>query len=140
MSLNISITNDDLKLAIRKIIKDQNNKEDFIQLIHDLLSESHTGSAYFIKLALGGSLPLIPNIGDQGYVNIDSLGYGQDKDAYRNSEFCQHGFIPCTVNRIKSIASYCPLFVILPDINQIERETSITIEQFYLDASADPYD
>lgn len=139
-TISVSITNDEIRESLRKIITTSDNKEDFVELLSDLINESHMGSTYFIKLMLGTSLPKLPNIGDQGYILVDSLGYGHDKDQYRNSEFCQHGYIPCTVSKIKSIATYYPIYVTLPDIGQKETEIGISIEQFYKGDSVDIYD
>jgi hypothetical protein len=140
MSHNVSITNDEIMSALRKIIKDSSNKEDFVLLLNDLLADSHMGSTYFIKLMLGSSLPKIPKVGDQGYILVDSLGYGHDKEKYKNSEFCQQGYIPCTVSRINSIASYSPIYVTIPDIGQSEKEVGISIDKFHEGDSIDIYD
>jgi hypothetical protein len=140
MSHSVNITNDEIMSALRRIIKDSTNKEDFVLLLNDLLADSHMGSTYFIKLMLGSRLPKIPKVGDQGYVLVDSLGYGHDKEKYKNSEFCQQGYIPCTVSKINSIASYSPLQVTLPDIGQPDKETGISIDKFYEGDLIDIYD
>ena len=140
MSLSVTITNDEIRESLRRIIRTSDNKEDFVELLHDLIAESHMGSTYFIKLMLGGRLPELPKIGDQGYLFIDNLGYGHDRDLYKNSEFCQQGYIPCTVIKLKSIASYYPIYVSIPDIGQKEKEVGIGVDQFYKGDSVDIYD
>jgi hypothetical protein len=139
-TINLTITTNDIINSLRKIIINSDNKEDFVLLFSHLITDSYMGPTYFIKLMLGDNLPKLPKVGDQGYTLIDSLGYGHDKEKYKNSKFCQQGYIPCTISKINSIAAYNPLQVILPDIGQPDKETRIDINQFYIDDLGDVYD
>ena len=52
-SINITLTNDDIKVALDKILIKSDNKTDMIKLLSGFIQESSVGSSYFFKLVLG---------------------------------------------------------------------------------------
>jgi hypothetical protein len=132
VTFGISLTNDHLKISLNKILKnDLENREDYILLLESVMAESTVTCELFMRLMLGEKLPAIPSEGTLGYVHFNNLGYGIDKELYKNSEYCKHGFLPCMITRIRSYAAYTPLVILLPDINGNSKECSITIENFF---------
>ena len=59
-----------------------------------------------------------------GYIHVDKLGWNSDKEKYKNSEHCRHGYIPCIVEEYRGLNNYSPLRVAIPDLDNKD-ETSI---------------
>ena len=144
-SINITLTNDDIKVALDKILIKSDNKTDMIKLLSGFIQESSVGSSYFFKLVLGNTLPEMPKVGTHGFVLVSKLGYNIKKELYEDSIFCVQGYIPCEVIRTTSIHNYSPVRILLPDIGLLEgtkslnEETGIEIKDFHINAE-DLYD
>jgi hypothetical protein len=126
-NIHLTINNDDLKKAVTKIISDKEpNKEEYVTLIHDLMAENSVACGLFCKLIMGGSLPILPNIGTMGYIRIKDIGYGNNIEDYE--KFIQHGYLPVVVKRLKGLHNYGPIIVELPRLNAEEPGTEAFID------------
>lgn len=115
----VSITNEILKNTLGKVLGW--DKESFIALFHGMLMESHKGTEMFMKIAMGGELPYIPDKGTEVYVSIDNLGWGIDEKAYKDSPYNENGFIRCTVKSFTGYHQYSPLTVELPRLDPSDK-------------------
>lgn len=130
-TVHISLTNDDLRNAVRQIIQDGDNKEQLVSLVHDLFAESHQGCNFLFKLLLGGKLPEVPMIGTVGYIKFESLSYGLLKENYL--PLAVQGYIKVVVARIKPLHVYSPIVVHLPIVEgaSYAEECHVDIGDFY---------
>ena len=137
-TIHLSLTNDDLENAIRKIIVNGEGKEDFVKIIHDLMMSNNIACSLLFKVVLGGKLPELPAIGATGYIKPESLNYSQDKTLY--SKVLVQGYIPCKVVAYGAITDYCPITVELPEVGDATKHSNIKLEAFYADDELDIYD
>ena len=120
---NVPVTNDSLQTLIKRLLKDNlPNKEDYIRVITETFQTSEPACRYLFKVHLGEQLPKIPEIGAIGFIHVDKLDWGKDKESYKNSEYCRHGYIPCTVKEYRGINNYSQLHVVIPNLNN-KKET-----------------
>jgi hypothetical protein len=133
---NVPVTNDSLQTLIKRLLKDNlSNKEDYIRVITETFQNSEPACRYLFKVHLGEQLPDIPEIGAVGFIHVDKVGWNRDKDAYKNSEYCRHGYIPCTVKEYRGLGNYSPLVVSIPDTDNKEQTNDVycDLTDFYED-------
>jgi hypothetical protein len=133
---NVPVTNDSLQTLIKRLLKDNlSNKEDYIRVITETFQNSEPACRYLFKVHLGEQLPDIPEIGAVGFIHVDKVGWNRDKDAYKNSEYCRHGYIPCTVKEYRGLGNYSPLVLSIPDTDDKEKTNDVYCEltDFYED-------
>lgn len=133
--ITVSITNNDIKNSLKKILKD--NNQDMITLLSELIEQSHPASNYFITLVLGGKLPKPPKENFMGFVDIEKFRYSAFYDKLKNSSYNQNGYVEVRVTGFSGYTTYVPLKIMLPgDFG----DAQVEIKDFYLDSSGDPYD
>jgi hypothetical protein len=133
---NVPVTNDSLQTLIKRLLKDNlSNKEDYIRVITETFQNSEPACRYLFKVHLGEQLPKIPEIGTVGFIHVDKVGWNRDKEAYKNSEYCRHGYIPCTVKEYRGLGNYSPLVLSIPDTDDKEKTNDVYCEltDFYED-------
>lgn len=129
----VQITNTTLEELIRRILReDLPGKEDYIRIIGETFQNSDPACKHLVKVHLGEKLPKAPETGAVGYVHVDKLGWVTDKEGYKNSEYCRHGYIPCVVVQYQGLNSYSPLQLSIPDLNNKDEHQTIycQIEDF----------
>jgi len=127
--VSLTITNEDLFNACIKITKDP----EMAKFIANVISDSPNAVSLFMHIFMGGKFPEMPNIGDSGYVLIESLFWKEDREKYASHEQNKHGFIPVTINTVSSVHSSYPLSVDLPDGKTI----SIGLNMFIPEPNSD---
>lgn len=128
----VSITNETLKKTLSNVIVKGDSKENLVLFFEDLMKENSIACEYFINFVLGGKFPELPEIGQMGYIKLDSF-WGEDREHYAKSPFCKNGYVMCFVSKVRSISQYNPLVVIIPGKNKTPdiRETSAHLKDFY---------
>lgn len=122
---NVPVTNDSLQTLIKILLKDNlPGKEDYIRVLTETFQSSEPACRHLFKVHLGEQLPKIPEVGAMGYVHIDKLGWNADKEKYKNSKHCRHGYIPCMVKEYVGLNNYTPLRLTIPDLDN-EDETIV---------------
>lgn len=133
---SVPITNDTLQKLLNRILKDDlPEKDDYIRVLTESLQGSEPACRYLFKVHLGEELPIAPAIGTMGFIHVERLGWGKDKEKYKNSKHCRHGYIPCTVEEYRGLNNYSQLTVSIPDLDNDQESTSvyINIEDFFED-------
>jgi hypothetical protein len=133
---NVTLTSDTLQKLIARILKDDlPEKDDYIRVLTESLQSSEPACRYLFKVHLGEQLPNIPEIGTQGFIHVDKVGWNRDKEAYKNSEYCRHGYIPCSVKEYRGLGNYSPLVLCIPDTDDKEKTNDVYCEltDFYED-------
>lgn len=139
--ITVSITDNDLWLILEKHV---DNKH-IARLLFDVLCKNHKAIEWLLRMDLGNPYPVIPQVGDMGYMNIVNYGgWSGAKTAYEKSEFNQHGFIPVTVKAFGGIDSYHPLIVNAPQMTDkkgehFENQFHLSLEEFIPEDKHDPY-
>jgi hypothetical protein len=108
--MNVSIDTDenDLINVLNQYIKNK----DVAALVFDTFSSNNTSIQWLFKMHMGNSYPIVPKIGTVGYINLSKYGGWQgDVEKYKNSSYCQQGYIKVGVKDWKGLNHYYPLVV-----------------------------
>lgn len=125
----VQITNDSLQTLIKRLLRDSlPGKEDYIRVITETFQTSEPACRYLFKVHLGEQLPKIPEIGAIGFIHVDKIGWNKDQESYKNSEYCRHGYIPCTVKEYRGINNYTPLVLSIPDLIDKDKRNDVYCE------------
>lgn len=122
---NVYITNDMLDSALMKVINSHDNWG-IKMLLHGMLQESPKGSEWFMRFAMGESVPNIPSPGAEVYVSLDRLGYTVDHKAYEVSPYNENGFIKCVVVGFRGFHNYGPIIVEVPKLDPSDKKEKLT--------------
>lgn len=109
--ISLSITNEDLYNACLKLTKDTEMAKFFANVI----SDSPSAVSIFMHIFVGGKFPDIPKVDDIGYIEIEKLYWGSDRDKWRDNPANKHGFILVKVVGVSGLHSSYPLQIKFPD-------------------------
>lgn len=131
---SITISSIDIENLLNKLFSKESMKDSYVRLFKNLINESPRVIEYITKIHFGTEF-IIPEVGMLGYIPIEALRYSNYYNTYCDSEFIQHGYLPCKITEVRSLASYGPIVVQLPEIAETENIvcSSINFDDFYTD-------
>lgn len=116
-NINVTVTDTDIKSIMNKLFSKEPLKDSYVELFTNLMINNHRLFNHFFSIYMGTEFKL-PEVGDYGYVSLESLRYESYYETYKSSEFNKQGNIPCIVTQISSVADWSNLSVRLPKLNE----------------------
>jgi hypothetical protein len=130
-NINVTVSDTDIRSIMNKLFSKEPLKDSYVELFTNVMVNNHRLFNQFFSIYMGTKFKL-PEVGDYGYVSLESLKYESYYEKYKSSEFNKQGNIPCIVFQINGIADWSNLTVKLPTIEGEEVASNIRLGDFTL--------